>query len=229
MIRCDVYENQCQFSDEIKWLYTSCGITLISEETGEEASLDTALYYECRDCYGHCGYAYMDENDCEGATECTNALCVIPDFSDDDDGYDDDDDSTGNPDAPALVDAYWQPDTFDMVEACLDPESPCTALIWEVCDPNGDLSGGYIHIYQAGTDIPAFGEDHPWNDFLDGSPVDDCTKPYATGKNVIFPGTLDAWCPDSGQFYIGVDIEVTDGAMNFSNMITDAEVVWNCE
>jgi hypothetical protein len=133
------------------------------------------------------------------------------DTTSDDDDDNDDDDTAG--DKPVISDASWDPNPVAQ-----DPTTGdwLSSLVFFVCDANDDLSGGQIYTYLAGTTDPFLNGDVYWDDFAGGAPsAPDCGNPEP----------IQIWINFTGAVPMGMDIctdfEVTDGAGNFSNMLTD--------
>lgn len=169
-----------------------------------------------------CASGDDDDDDDDDAADDT-----FPDDDDDDDtdDTDDDDDDTDDDDAtgaPVLSDGMWDPDTFTWDAANDCSTTPCTALVWSVCDTENNIGGGgMVYVYNAGTTDLAFGEAIAWEDFFsDGIPdVSDCTAPAQTGINVTFQAPTEA-----GDYYSEVDMEATDADGNISNKLTNIRV-----
>jgi len=146
------------------------------------------------------------------------------DFGDDDDNQDDDDnaddddddDDTGDDDdvtaAPQIFTPYWDPDpvAYDATE-----DSYLSTIVFGVCDPDNDLPGGGIYVYVTGTTTLIWANAMEWSNFSGLPDVSDCSAPTEVGAGTLF-GDLDAdpW----GNVDLCTDMEVSDGAGNFSNL-----------
>jgi len=116
---------------------------------------------------------------------------------------------TYTPEEPPIIsNAYWE-------AAAVADVDFTHLLVWSVCDPDDDLSGGQIFAWLAGTSIPFFGDYLIyWDDFDDGPPsAPDCDNPHEIGGiPVDFTGLHGYFC---------ADLEVTDGAGHLSNKLRD--------
>ena len=132
---------------------------------------------------------------------------------DDDDSGDDDDDDDGS---PQIASASWNPDP---VEYDSYSNSWISTTTFYVCDYQGDLSGGAVYFLIAGTNESFWQAPYQeWNDYPGGAPyAPDCGNMAEVQFGTIFgfgstPPGLGTMC---------VDIEVSDGAGNFSNKLTN--------
>jgi len=157
-------------------------------------------------------------------------------FADDDDDTEDDDtddDATDDDvDGPVLSNGYWDPATFTYTE----PEcntTACTAIMFSVCDPDGDLvAPGGCYFYLAGTTDQFFAEQPiSWDGaqglITAGTDVTDCDNPVETGIGMLMgEGFFEG--ADPGTYEMGIDIEGTDAAGNISNKLSNVTVavVW---
>jgi len=97
-------------------------------------------------------------------------------------------------------------------------------LYWSVCDPGNDLlGGGTVYFYLTGT-TEQFLEDQPiaWEFFnsppeADLSVAGDCENPVQTGMRILFGEESSP--PAAGDYC--VDIESTDAAGDFSNLLEE--------
>jgi hypothetical protein len=134
-----------------------------------------------------------------------------------DDDADDDDDDTDDDDAdaPQIFDPYWDPDP---VAYDSDMDGWVSYLIFGVCDPDDDLSGGAIYAYNAGTTELIWSEPIYWDDFTSLPDVSDCEEPTQVGAGTIFS---DGTTPPGWDANLCIDIEVSDGDGSFSNLETN--------
>ncbi|MCC6159176.1 MAG: hypothetical protein IT350_14095 [Deltaproteobacteria bacterium] len=159
------------------------------------------------DCWLGC---YTHTDGCAEWADCVEDVCINGEEPPWDDDADDDDDVS--PDGPEISNAYWDPDPAqdDGYGAIL------SVLIWDVCDPNNDLSGGEIFVWIAGTSEPALAGDVYWDDFTEGAPdAPDCDSPVEVGIAIDFTG-ITPFGDD-----ICFDLEATDGAGHLSNRLED--------
>lgn len=63
----------CAYAQEFTWLYDSCSVTLV-DGNGNDMSLSEAIA-DCNSCVGDCSFAYIDDDDCNGAIACILDLC----------------------------------------------------------------------------------------------------------------------------------------------------------
>ena len=83
---------------------------------------------------------------------------IFEDDDADDDDVDDDAADDDNEDAPVLSNGHWDPATFTYAEPDCNTEA-CTAIMFSVCDPDGDLvAPGGCYFYIAGTTDQFFAE-----------------------------------------------------------------------
>ena len=151
---------------------------------------------------------------------------VVDDDTVIDDDTVDDDDVIG--DGPVLSGGLWDPTTMITGDFGLGEDYWYSTLIWSVCDLDNDLlPDGVIYFYQAGT-TNAFFVEQPidWTEFHDPpdsdlADVGDCDNPVACGINALM-GPVSA-PPPAGNYC--VDIEATDSAGNFSNLIENLCVI----
>jgi len=135
---------------------------------------------------------------------------VDDDDDDEIDDDDDDDDDDGVP--PQIFDAHWDPDpvAYDATE-----DSYVSFILFGVCDPDNNLLGGAIYVWETGT-TPSPWQPPRWSDFTNlPDDLSDCANPFEVGLESLF-GNLDEdpW----GNVELCTDMEVSDGDGNFSNM-----------
>ncbi len=208
--------------------FDDCGWYLEDEEGNAIDIADLIVWCEAGEAfYGDTGYDCLVNNlgNCDGAADCISD--VLDNYGDDDDDTTDDDDDD---DAPVLSSGGWDPAVTTLGEFTgYDERMYYSALFWSVCDVNNDLlPEGEVFVYQSGTTSPFMQGELTWAD-LNNPPdsdlgnVGDCNDPVQTGINVIFapesdPGTPGTYC---------ADIEATDNAGNFSNLLTNLCVTHN--
>lgn len=125
----------------------------------------------------------------------------------DDDDNDDDDNDGGDDDetAPRLSNARWEPTYIE--------GDGTSALTFSVCDEVGDLDGGRIFVWTAGTPDPFMGFELSWDDIDEAFDATNCDAPAEVAFDVDFDGApAGAYC---------CDVAVTDGDDNVSNKISN--------
>jgi hypothetical protein len=126
-------------------------------------------------------------------------------------GYDVEEYYYGYGDGPELSNGFWDPNPIVQ-----DPSTGdwISSLVFDVCDPDDDLSGGQLFMYVAGTTDNFLSGDVYWDDFGGGAPsAPDCNSPLTVGIPVGFTGApAGTYC---------CDLEATDGDGNFSNKLVD--------
>ncbi|MCZ7583398.1 MAG: hypothetical protein M5R36_08740 [Deltaproteobacteria bacterium] len=150
------------------------------------------------------------------------------DLPDDDTDDDDtgDDDVTG--DAPVLSNGFWDPNAVTWSADC--ETTACLAILFSVCDPDGDLTDpGGAWFYAAGTTDAFFvTQSIAWGDLNpDAMDVTNCDAPLETGVGLLMGE--DLFGSGAGDYELAIDIEATDASGNVSNKLTNltATVTYN--
>jgi len=217
----DDADDSMSCAEAYAWLYVDCE-TQIFDRHGNAFPLEDVIRY-CQKhdpVFGTFIMQCLEENypDCDAAYEC------LEDLANGDDDDDDDDDDTFIDDDPVLSNGYWDPSTTELMEFPGFPDLMyASALVWSVCDEgNNLLPNGEVYIWLAGTSQPFLSGNITWDDLhnppdTDLSDVDDCDNPVQAGVMVLFGSEYDP--PPPGLYCC--DIEATDTAGNFSNLLTE--------
>ncbi|HPQ71962.1 MAG TPA: hypothetical protein PKW95_22760 [bacterium] len=201
--------------------------------------------------FGDCGYYLEDENGTPINPEDLIAWCEASEAFYSDTGYDCLMDNFGNCAAaesciddvlndhsnddtvpPVLSAGGWDPTVTTLDEVSdYDERMYYSFLFWSVCDPgNNLLPGGEVFVYQSGTTDPFILRDLTWADLNDPPDCDlnnvgDCDNPVRVGFDVFFAPESNPDAIPPGDYC--VDIEATDNAGNFSNLLTNLCVTHN--
>ena len=136
----------------------------------------------------------------------------------DDDDDDDDDDATDG--SPYISGGYWEPNP---VAYDYSYDGWLSALVFEICDKENNLVGGSIYAYISGTTDLLWVQPVFWSDFSPLPNVSNCTDPEEFGIATLFSSGSSP--PGFGNINLCVDLEVTDGQNNWSNLLTNLCVV----
>lgn len=117
---------------------------------------------------------------------------------------------------PTIFSPYWEPEmvTYDPVQ-----KSWSSHLVFGVCDPDNDLLGGAIYPYLKGTNELIWSYAILWYDFYSLPDVSNCDDPAYVGIPSVFAATEKPPGMENGRLCI--DLQITDGDGNFSNLICD--------
>lgn len=116
--------------------------------------------------------------------------------------------------SPVVSEPYWDPDpvSYDEIQKVW-----ASHIFFGICDPNNDLLGGSIYVYLHGTNELIWPYAMMWYDFYSLPDVGDCRRPVTISVPSVFGATSQA--PGMENEKLCVDLQVTDGAGHFSNMI----------
>jgi len=157
-----------------------------------------------------------------GMVVCT--ACDGFDSGDDDqDQEEDDDDMPEDPDAPRVFRLHWEGPEVEYDEVF---EGWTSYIAFEVCDPDNNLNGGAVYIYETETGDPTSDEPIPWNEYDLPEDVTNCEEDMDEGieRARIYFAMVFSWGDDPPGWdrdYC-IDLEVTDGDGKLSNRLENA-------
>lgn len=157
---------------------------------------------------------FCNDSDPDDSSDHPKQVDGDDDDSTDDDNEDDDDDTTFT--SPVISDSFWAPDP---VELDIETDYFSSTIYFHICDPNNDLSGGYVHGFISGTSTNVWADGPvPFESFGSIPDVSDCEVPVQFGIPTRF---YINEAPPWGNTDFCIDLYAVDAAGNQSNVISD--------
>jgi len=117
---------------------------------------------------------------------------------------------------PQIFSPYWEP---AVVEYDANQKTWTSHLVFGVCDPDNNLLGGAIYPFLHGTNDLIWSYATLWYDFFSLPDVSNCDAPAYVGVPSVFAATEKPPGMEKGKLCI--DLQITDGEGNFSNLLSD--------